>query len=278
MISQIIIGNITISGDSISTGYVLGNTSGFEMPELRIDVKDKGNYHGARLGSKLYGRRIFTVNFTILGSSASDYETKRQNLINALGIMGGTYTMRINTRDGTQLKSEAIINSLDVPYSKGNVVMGDVRVELVAPNPFIKSYLSVSGTVYQWSGGGFAIPFGIPLDMSTQSDALKTITNNGNGNAYPVITIHGQIENPTVYNVTTGEDFSLTYNIGNGDYITIDTWNRTVVLNGTTNVKRYFSGDWLYLPSGDSEIKMDSASSDDDARAVFVYNHAYLGI
>lgn len=49
-----------------------------------------------------------------------------------------------------------------------------------------------------------------------------TVTNEGNGEAYPIWTVHGP-GTPTFTNVTTGREFSLDVSLGASEVITIDT-------------------------------------------------------
>ena len=276
MIATMILNNITLG--TLNSGYLFKKLRGFDFPDIRVSVKERGNQSGARLNSQLYGRRVFVIEFTILGESASDYETKRRALEKALEYTGGTKRLKIYTRSGLELYSDVIVTSVDLGYEGGNVVFSEARIELTAPFPFIKSLDPVSLEINQFAGGGFAIPFAIPLPMATGQSTIATLTNNGNAYLFPIIKIYGEITNPTISDETNGQTFSITGTINDGHYVEIDTFLRTVTLDGTTNYKQYVSGDWLKFPSGASDVKLQSASYGANAKAILTYNHSYLGI
>lgn len=278
MIDNLVINNLTLG--SVASGYYFTKLAGFEFPELRIDIKDRGNYDGARLGTYNYGRRIMSVEGELWGSTATDYESKRRALQLALGISNGLTTLTINTKSGLTLEASVILNvQLGAEYQKGNIIFGSFRIEFVAPYPFLLSSTSTNTQVDPYTGGGGAIPSAIPFSLGVGGSGAETINNAGNGTEYPTIKIYGSIENPSMQNTTTGKQFSLSYNLSTStDYIEIDTYNQTVLLNGVTNIRQYFSGDFITLEAGDNEIKLTSASYDSNAHAIVTHKDSYLGI
>lgn len=278
MIVTITFGSVTIG--AYSSGYLIDKLKGFDFPEVNVDVADRGQYHGARLNSYSYGERLFTINGSIYGTSASNLETKRQALQKALDLHGGVQTMTLTTRGSLALQAEVIaIAKFGVEYKKGSMSFCDFMIQLVAPYPFLLSQVLNSEEVEPFSGGGFAIPFAIPFSMGVGGSGTTTVTNDGNARAFPIITINGPIENPSIQNSTTGETCSLNYTLSTStDYIEIDTYNRTVMLNGVTNLRQYFSGDWITLASGDNSIKLTGSSTGADTGAIFSYRDHYLGL
>jgi hypothetical protein len=85
------------------------------------------------------------------------------------------------------------------------------------------------------------------------------VTNGGTSLTYPVIRIYGPGNNPKIYNFTTGKIISLVYSLGAGDWLTIDTLNRTVLLNDSTS--RYSAVDfvntaWWGLAPGVNDLRI----------------------
>lgn len=277
MINTLKIGNLTIG--TLSSGFLLGTLNGFGSPAVKVDVKERGNFHGANLGEHLYGRRIFGVDLEIVGRTAAEYETNRRALEAALDIYDGLVEMVITTKNGLVLKADVIATQeFDLPYVKGNMVFGDARLELTAPYPFLQGFNAKTRTINLWSGGGFEIPFEVPLDMSAGATVVDNVDNDGNAVAFPIITLNGALEDPVITNETTGEEFSLNYTLTNGNYITIDVYNRTILLNGVTNLREYFTGDWMKLVAGANYIKLTATSFDSSGNAAFSYRDSYLGV
>jgi hypothetical protein len=277
MIQTLKIGNLTLG--TLSSGYLFSSLAGFGCPSLKVDIKEKGSTHGADLGVHLYGRRVFEIELEILGTDKEDYETKRRALEQACDIYDGTTTLTILTKSGLELISTVIATAqFDLPYKKGAMVFSDARLELTAPYPFLRSKVIKNRIITMWSGGGFGIPFAIPMDMSAGASATHVLDNVGNAIGFPTIVLNGALEDPTIVNITTGEQMSFDYALTNGNYISIDVVNRVVLLNGVTNIRQYVSGDWISLIPGDNYVKLTATSFDSDGNAVFNFRDSYIGI
>ncbi len=264
---------------TLESGYLFGDLTGLGSPSLKVDIKERGSTNGADLGVKLYGRRVIGINMMILGQNPADYELKRRALELACDITGGLKRLEITTRGGLLVHTDVIPTAeFDLPYKKGQLIFSDVRLELTAPFPFFESPTTNSNKITFFSGGGFEIDWEIDLDMSNGGTILQNITNNGNTYSYPTIILNGQIEDATLTNETNGESFSLDYNLADGSQIVIDTYNRTILLNGTTNIREYFSGDWIKLNPGSNGIKLNATSNGVNASVFVNFKDTYLGI
>lgn len=278
MISTIAINGLTLG--TYASGYLFKRLEGFGFPQIAINVKERGNFHGAKLSGYRYSRRLITIELQILGTTLADYETKRSNLIKALTIISGLNTVTFTTKSGLVVTADCILNGeFEAGYKSGNGVFSDARIELVAPYPFFLGQTDESVDLAVSGGGGFAIPFGIGLDMSTGSTGATTVTNDGNGEAYPIVTLYGTLENPSIYNETSGLYLALNYTLSTiSDVLVIDFYNRTAVLNGSTNLKSYITGDFWTLLAGANTIRLTSANTSDSGSGNIAYNDSYLGL
>lgn len=103
--------------------------------------------------------------------------------------------------------------------------------------------------------GGLSVPSGglsIPATV-IQDDALAI--NGGNVVAYPIIRIDGTVANPIITNDSTGEQMRISLTVGAGDYLEIDTFRKSVKLNGVTDRIAYVKGDWLTMKIGDNVFR-----------------------
>lgn len=277
MINTLQIGNLILG--TLESGYLLGDSSGFASPSLKVDVKERGSSHGADLGKYFYGRRVFSVNLGIVGKNVTDYEDKRRALESVFDISAGLKRLTINTRSGISVYSDVIVTGeLDLPYKKGSVVFSDARIELTAPFPFLMGVNEKVSIINVFSGGGFEAPFEVPLDISCGGDIITTLDNLGNTKSFPIITLYGELEDPTILNETNGDTFTLDYSIANGSNVKIDVYNRTVILNDTTNIREYFSGDWLTLESGINGLKLVATVYGENSKVFVNFRDCYLGI
>jgi phage-related protein len=278
MIQKIEIGSIEINSDA-STPYLLHSHNGFAMADIRLEIKNRGNVNGARISGVYYGKRKFTIEGMINADSNTDLETKRQALANALRIDNETFTMTVTTRGGVAVTSEVTLESIDLAHEKGQLSYGNFQIELVSEESFLQGGTENSATVPVFEAGGFAVPMEIPLDISAGGTGETVVNNAGTGNSSPVVKIVGPITNPSITNVTTGESLQVTYTLTSGsDYIEIDMDNKTVYLNGTTNLFSSKSGSFWDLASGNNTLKLTASSYGDGAQATVTWFDSYLGL
>jgi len=277
MITTIAINGLTIG--TYTSGYLFDTLNGFGSPDVKVSIKEKGAYHGADLGNYNYGKRGFSLEGRIVGDDTTDYAEKRRALEQAVDLYDGLQTVTIVTKDGLTLVVDVIITSaIDMPYEAGQAIMSNYRLEFAAPYPFIKGNADITETVPVHTGGGAEIPAELPLEIGQGGTGDTTVTNDGNAKAFPIIKIYGAIENPSISNQTRGESLGLTYTLNSTtDYIEIDTYNRTILLNGITNIRQYFTGDFIVLNPGDNTIRL-SAASYAGGYAEIIYRDSYLGI
>jgi hypothetical protein len=279
MITKIHCNGLTIG--ELDSGYIFKTLSGFDYPTIRTNVKEKGNYHGARFGSAYYGARVMTIEGEILGTSPEDYEIKRRALGQAFTILNGLQQVTFTTRAGLVLRADCIVNNrLEIPYSAGLMQRGTFRIELVAPFPFFLSSTTNTTTVYVFEGGGAEIPAELPLTFSDSLASNVDINNLGNVEAYPIIRIHGVITDPLIKNNTSDLSLSLDYTLSTtAQFIEIDTYNHTVKRGDTgANIFSSATGDFWTLKTGLNNVVLSASSYGEGARAEIIYQYHYLGL
>ncbi len=263
-----------------ASGYLFKKLKGFDYPQVRLNVKDMGNYHGARFGSAYYGARSMSIEGEIIASTPEEYETKRRALGQAFTILNGLQQVIFTTRAGLIVKSDCIVNSrLEMPYEAGNMQRGEFRVELIAPFPFFLNATSTTTQVSIFEGSGGVVPSGIPFDFSGGSAGNVDINNLGNVEAYPIIKLYGIMNDPVIKNNTSGLQLSIDYELATeADYIELNTFLRTAKLGNGTNVFDKVSGDWWTLRTGINNIVLTASSYGAGAKAIITYEYHYLGV
>ena len=101
-----------------------------------------------------------------------------------------------------------------------------------------------------WSDEGPGAVFG------SATGASGTLTNTGNADAYPVITIVGTCSGISVANLATGKTIAVSAVLGEDDTLVIDCRPATcgVYLNGVANIGLKTSPGWIHCPPGDNQF------------------------
>lgn len=82
----------------------------------------------------------------------------------------------------------------------------------------------------------------------------STATVAGIDSAFPIWTVYGPVEDPTLTNTTTGQAFTWQGVVPNGQTLVVDMNEQTATMAGA-NVFQYASGDWIRLDAGNNTLK-----------------------
>lgn len=133
---------------------------------------------------------------------------------------------------------------------------------MIFDSTVINSTITVGATIF--TGFGFPLGFNFGFGgVSTTSDGQ--FFNNGGNRATPaVLTINGPVTNPVIYNDTTGQNLNFTTTLASGQTLVIDTYYRTVYLNGISNRRSWLTNaGWFYLQPGQNFIRFRSTNAAD---------------
>lgn len=255
---------------------------GLTFPEMNYTKVKRGGFSGQKISPSKPNSFKFSSEWMIIGSSFSDLATQREDFIELLGdiLKNESATWKINKANAVNVQVEV----------KGVNVTGDVQaddgsgskmlVELLAEYPYLVSQSETSQDVFIFNGGGMSIPMRIPMSMAVGGANDVTLTNNGNADAYPVLTFYGPLTNPSVANITTNKTLSLnlTLNTSN-DYVVVDTFLRTAVLYPSgSNARQYISGDFWTLDRGNNIIHLGNATYNNQGKCNVSFRDHYLGV
>lgn len=280
---------LKIHDNQINIGYWLTpNIQGLEAPSIRLPSFERPNVDGAFVPNQLYGGRAISLEGRVSGGgNVLTYRSRRRTLENAARIYrpGGALspiTFKFKTMDDLELQALVYVRKLNFPDRL--LAGGSYSLDLYAPDIRLLSQELHSQQLNIFSGGGMAIPLEIPVNMSSGGSIETVINNAGDISSFPLITIYGTIEDPTLSNQTTGESFSLDYTLSSADeFITIDVETRTVLYyadqnTAPVNIRQYFSGDWFDIEPGNNSIKLVVANTSDTGFAIIRWRDAFLGI
>jgi Siphovirus-type tail component, C-terminal domain len=151
-------------------------------------------------------------------------------------------------------------------------------VGLVAPDPrkYGTQVYSQSANALPSGGTGFTSPFTPPFTVPAQAPGgSMAVSNNGNFETRPLITVTGPVTGPGLVNVTTGQTVSWSgLTVPAGSQLAVDFGARQALLDGGYAPADAFSS-WWTLPPGTSTIQF---TGDSDAGASFIcqWSDAFL--
>lgn len=154
-----------------------------------------------------------------------------------------------------------------------------ITADLIAPDPRRYSVdTATASTGLPQTSGGLSLPLVLPLSVgAVAASGALTVTNDGNTDTNPTLTVAGPCPPFTIANRTTGAILRFADAISSGRALVIDTDRGLTLLDGTAT--RTVTGTPLraftYAP-GDNEIAFSAASYDAGALLTSTHRHAYL--
>ncbi len=275
------INSLTINGVIFnnSSNYFIDGFKGLEMPPTRVVNYNLAGEHFGLFVSAFYGKRRFSLRGWVVGSSVSDFISKRDTFQQALDILGGENSLLITLANGRQLQINGVLLNLDFTPIVGGATGAQFNVEFEAAFPFLVSQAQNSQNINLSTGGGGKVPPDtMPMPLAGDSGGVATIINNGNGIFYPTIRFTGPVTNPQIKNETTGKYIRLTLTLVSGQYVDIDFKRKTVTDNFGTNKYSTKTGDWWFLQPGNNVIRFTADTYDPSSLATINYRDSYLGI
>lgn len=277
--------NIYIDGTPLSNEGVsyIKQVQGLTAPTIDINTFNRGGRDGIVLGNPYYRQRVFTVTLAVIADTPANLLAQKDRLITALRLPQYTdnryKTVEFETADGVIRSCQAITKQIGGELTpETSYAYTPLTFQMIANRWYLEGAehtLEISTPNY----GGMAVPMPVPMSMAnnpaTSSDSQ--IVNAGNTESQPTFRITGALTGFDLYNSTTDQHMSVTYTLGAGEYIDIDTYNHSIIANSVTNIRGSVTGDWLVLVPGANELGFSPANGS-GATASVQYRDAYLGI
>ena len=271
--------------DSTVTTALKRPIEGLDYPAVRLSSHVRSGDDGVYVTNAYFGERRISIEGIIYKiTSAADYETKRQNLIQSLTRTknnDGTLTkkvLRFTTEDNEEYR--VLVEVVKVRVERTHATIAEFFIDLIAHTPFIEAFGATEATVSLYVGGGAVLPAILPIALEAGSGGQITATNNGLAPAWPTIVLNGPLTNPRIDNITTGRWLSLTLSMVAGDVVTIDTFNKTIIQGTNTNRIDKLSTDskWWWLEPGSNTLRLTSTVSGEAGSAEVTFRDAWWGV
>lgn len=263
--------------------YVYQNISGLEFPDVRISYYEKPGEYGAYVSNQLYGARLVTLEGTVFGSSLAEFNQRRRTLQSTIQITKDANstpiakTLKFTTMDDLALQATCYarkFNLVDV-----GLLNARFYIELYCPDFGLESQSLKSYTISAPVGGGAVLPWILPVVFSGSTGGTQIVSNAGNANAFPILTLTGPLTSPVVTNQTTGKYMSLNMTIASGSTVTINMKEKTI-LQGSTPVvgNKNLASEWWWVQSGDNTISLSTGSTGDTGNVQIEFRDTYIGV
>ena len=255
-------------------GLLLGDKTNFELvsgdklmgsPTARSGTIASFGRHGGVPGRHLLPLRDFFLKWDIKAQDEDTFRTRRQ-------LLGAAFAIRTEPEDELPLvfslenriyriNCRPIDNYIPLNMDFANFYT-EAAIRFEAAWPFIESNSLGSATLsIATTTEGLQFPATFPLVFGAGTGGSASVVNNGNAPAPWVATISGDTPNPRITHVESGKFIEFVgLTIVAGDVLTLDSKNKSVLLNGTASRRSYMTAAsrWFDLQPGSNTIQFSS--------------------
>lgn len=254
-----------------------GGIEGFDLPATRTGNTARPRARGEFIGLDEFSGRDLILTFDV-GAALGSYA----NLNAALSALRAA----TNTADIGNIEYPLFVQFPNAPLlgcmaratkrnfkptlamSLGNMAQGYI-LQLHATDPFFYSQTQTTSLSLGTPVGGFTFPFTFNFSFGGGSNpSIASLTNSGDVECYPLLTVAGPCTYPAISNITTGQTIQFGVTMATGDKLVIDTDLKTAVLtpngspSGTSVLSTIQQGwSWWAMAAGTSQIQFSSLDS-----------------
>lgn len=280
-------------------GYILQDFRG-ESNTLANEQTQKAPFQvGVSLFNVDVSPRILTLNGKIIGRNRNHLFQLRSDLIRAFSFEpdrdfeplelfnAGTVRYFLPTLFGER---ELFIKGIPRDSPQLNMVEGtnnmvDFDIEFFCPGGFWIDSESFTERLPNAEGGGFEFPIEFPIEFPLLLNQI-TINNPGLVSAPVVMTIQGEMLNPTIRNLTTGKSITLLTSISASEQIKIFTefgQKRIIRISGgvetnAINTLALTDADFWSLAPGNNLVEFVADANEPGSFIQIQYNPRYAGV
>lgn len=243
-----------------------------DLPDVRGDDANRPSQHGEYSGRDYTGARTIQLGLVLRADDPAALRNLKLALRRATQPAPSPAPLQFLDWD---ILTYGKIRKRSIPYDAHYLWRtGEAALEIYCPDPRLYSLTehTASTTAYSPSAGrtyNFAPPrtYG-----AAGASGRLTIANGGDSEAYPMLRIDGPVAQPVIELVGSEVDdsgdagasatLSLTGTLQPGEYLTIDTRTRAVLLMGTSPRRDWVraGSEWPVLSPGDNEIAYRGAA------------------
>jgi hypothetical protein len=266
----------------------LARTNSYNLDAIGAEISDvKGPYIDGRL---FYGLtmepREMMLEYLLMATDEASRDVFIQTVKTAFNPKDGYGLLTVTLGGGVQRAIWCIPKAepLCMTGAGRRINRQLLQVWLYAPRPFWLDPVMKSATLSTFSGG-LCYPWRMPWTFGLASTEAN-IVNAGNVPTPLVITFHGEIMNPRIDNLTTGQHLAATMTLAEGETLEINTGpgeHRVRYVHGGVedNGFQYLDSesDFIWFMPGTNQVSFSASSSIGAAASCTIdYFDQYLGV
>lgn len=253
------LGNITWGALTFGPGtpYAVAGIDGLDdLPDVRTQDIPRPSQHGDYTGPDYLAARTITLALQLRADSPDALRQATLDLRNACQPQQDVAPLTFTTWG---VMFQAKVRKRALPYDATFLDrFGTAAIEFYCPDPTIYSatQYSLATTAYSPSAGR-TYPRTFPYTYgSTGTSGRITATNSGAAPSYPQLRIDGPVANPSIEQTNVSGSLIFDATLQAGDYLTVDTRTRAVLLNGSTPRRNWLRGGavWPLLLPGSNDL------------------------
>jgi hypothetical protein len=268
-------GDITLqfgTQDTSGTAWALLGVDGMDGAPTDGQVVQRAGDHGGYPTPQFYAPRPITLRVFASATSQAERDQARalmQQVVPVSDLATLVYNEPIPKT--LQVRRSGVIKE-----TYPDLMSVEFNALLIAPDPR-KYGAATSVTVIANSQTlGITPPITLPITLPAQPPpGAATVTNAGNFETRPQITVTGPITGPGLYNQTTGQLISFsTLTLAATDTLTLDLLNQVAYLDGSP-IPADLTSSWWALDPGTSQIVLQGAGGA-GAQMTITFNDAWM--
>lgn len=287
---QLDVGGVVIGH---GTSVPIAEIQGLGRAGVRGEVVPQPDSDGAWLGPDWYEARAVRIDCAI--KTPGDAVAAMQILADLEAVAdevpvrtvgGAVMPLRIKWPGAPVRVLYGRLRKVEPTLEKAALGWVPLDMEFVAPGARFHSDVEQQARLrLGWlSGGGFKAPVQAPIRVTSADPSGQSrrgwVTNNGDVNAHPVLTVHGPCANPEITHVETGRTISVPVTLTTGQWVRVDT------RPGQIHIVRDNGGsapctsrlDTFVLPPGRSELRWTASDPTATARLTATWRDTYISL
>lgn len=250
---------VLLNSDSSTPFVDITKVTGLDSAPYRETIRDHEGTDGGFIDAEFEKGRDVILDGTVYGT-VGDVESYLDNL--KANFAPVTSPIPFYLKPGTVDERVIFVKPRGMRYdweAARRLGITNAQFMMFAEDPRIYSSAETNTNIGYGGDAGLGLAFSFAFNVNFGGGATPggtTVTNNGNRPTPVEFIVTGPIINPIITKTATGESLYFIIELTASDTLTINTRDRTVYLNGSSNRRNTMQSpaQWFFLDPGDNFI------------------------
>lgn len=247
-------------------------------PRPREVVRPRPGAHGSVIRSRYLEDRSITLEGEVWGSTLDEAYARWDEIARAFqACIPEPRPLRFR-RGGRDLVTDVrLAGATPVPLEGGGAFLR-YQAALRAADPRVFGQAWEEAVTSDYGGGGSSYPSTYPDSFLPSIERTALVQHDGSIGTPPVLVVSGEVVDPVIRLVETGEEIRVVGTVPAGQTLEVDVAAGTVKLQGTNRLDLVdlAASQFFDLPPGASGVRLFSTSADETASVVVRWRPAFL--